>query len=545
MATQATTPSKAAVSAAGRTGEASIVVQRAVSRRELLWTFMMVAALGAIFAFWLSFMIEDAIGDAMSRTYAALLVTHAHDPHLAAIGFIWPPLPTMVQIPLLLVTHFAFYGFSGGLMCALFAGLTAVVLNLILARAGIEGSLRWCALALFFLNPFILFYSANGMSEMPFVFAFVFAVYCFLRWTDNQQMTWLILGGIASAIMVLVRYDAVPFSAAFAAAVALTLVRTRLRRGRSQIGANAIVYLTPVAFMTLLWVYFNWQIQHDPLYFLHSEYSNAFLVRDTALSAEVQRLRSSLVVFAVYLVKITLALSPLLVAALVALFALAVRRRNAAYLGLIGLLLVVPAFQALSYRSGQTFGFWRFYITLIPAGLIAATELIRGAGSAKIQRWAYTALVFGLAIGNITTALAMSTVVKPQSVCNQSATPEQEFMRSLGHPLRQVDSCRDEREMATYITAHIGQRAVLTDVSGNLVVVFTRRPDLFVLLSDRDFVHIADNPTPTDYVLTARRTSPEFRALDSYFPDLDTGAPPGLTLAHESGLLRLYRVTGR
>ncbi len=379
---------------------------------------------------------------------------------------------------------------------------------------------------------------------MPFVFFVLLATYCFLRWVDTRQSTWLILGGIASAGMVLVRYDAIPFGGAFALAIALTMLPTNLRRGRSQIGANVIVYITPVAFMTILWIYFNWQIQHDPLYFLRSEYSNAFLVRDTSLSTEVQQLRASVVAFGWYVFKITAALSPMLLVALVALVVLSVQRHDTAFLGLIALLLVVPAFQAVSYRSGQTFGFLRFYITLIPAGVIAATELIHAAQKLQWKRWLYTALLFGVAVGNISTALAMATFVKPQSVCNQTDTPEQTFIESLAHPLQIVNACRDEREMAAYITANIDRRAILTDVSGNSVVVFTGHPDLFVLLSDRDFVRVANSPKATNYVLTAHRTGgPEFRALDSYFPDLETDKPPGLTLAYQVGLLRLYRVT--
>ena len=144
-------------------------------------------------------------------------------PALAAIGFIWPPLPTLLQIPLLIAPRLAFYGASGNLVTAFFAGLTAVVLNLILARAGVPRALRMIALILFFLNPLIAFYAVNGMSEMPFIYCLVQATYCYLRWADTRHWPWIVYAGLASAAMALVRYDTLFFAAAFVGAIFLTI----------------------------------------------------------------------------------------------------------------------------------------------------------------------------------------------------------------------------------------------------------------------------------------------------------------------------------
>jgi hypothetical protein len=514
-----------------------------VGRAELYAVFGTVAAAATLVAAWLSFVVQDVLGDALSRTYAALVAVHAAEPHLAAIGFIWPPLPTILQIPLLMSPHLAFYGFSGGVVCALFAGLTAVVLDLLLARAGLGRTFRFVGIALFFLNPLIAFYSANGMSELPFLYCFVQAIYCYLRWTDTRHWNWLITAAFASALMVLTRYDALFFSAAFAGVIVLTVVGAFRALSWPRIEASVIAYLTPVAFVTLLWVYFNWQIKGDPLYFLRSEYSNAYLVRDQLLLPEIQQVRASVVAFALYLLRLTWFLSPLLLAASVPLAISAVRRRDLVPLGLAVLLAVVPLFQAYTYRQGQTFGFLRFYISLIPAGLIAGCEVVRRAPPGRWRALAAAMLLLGLVAGNLSTLYATERVYRQRALCDPAVSPEQEFNHAILHPTRTVDACRDAREMGTFIATHVRTRSVIADVSGNPVVLFSEHPELFVLLSDRDYETQARTvPASLHFVLDSRTNSPEFRALDGYFAGLNSDTPPGLTLVHASGAYRLYAI---
>src|SRR5690349_4617983 len=39
--------------------------------------------------------------DSLSRTANAFYVLFSRDPHLAAVGFVWNPLPSLIQLPLL------------------------------------------------------------------------------------------------------------------------------------------------------------------------------------------------------------------------------------------------------------------------------------------------------------------------------------------------------------------------------------------------------------------------------------------------------------
>ena len=133
----------------------------------------------------------------------------------------------------------------------------------------------------------------------------------------------------------------------------------------------------------------------------------------------------------------------------------AIRRWNRTIIALLGLLLVVPLFQAYSYRAGQTFGFLRFYISLIPAGVIAACELIRLSPPAD-----------GANSHRPCSALAYSWAISPRHTRwndptskRDCAIPTQARRRSSSthwtHPTQNQDTCRDARAMAEYIGAHM------------------------------------------------------------------------------------------
>jgi len=63
----------------------------APSREDAVW-FLSVFAVSLVGGFWLIYVAEIFVGDAIARTTQAHAIVLSRDPHLAAIGFIWPPL---------------------------------------------------------------------------------------------------------------------------------------------------------------------------------------------------------------------------------------------------------------------------------------------------------------------------------------------------------------------------------------------------------------------------------------------------------------------
>ncbi len=528
-----------------------------VQKRELIAVFGAVSGVCLLVAAWYMLAVGSVIGDALARSLTAVTAAHSQYPKLASLGFIWPPLLSLLQIPLVHIPGLSTYGFSGGIVTALFAGGTAAVFDLIFARAGFRRAARLVAIVLLMVfNPFMLFYGANGMSEMPLIFFVVFGTYAFLRWTDTDRLEWLMAAGVGTALMVLVRYDAWFYAAAFAGAVAL-VQGWREPGGRTgkaqsprlpQISANVITYAVPVVFITFLWILFNWQIKGNGLYFLNSEYSNAAVLAQAGERESVTALQASPLNFLLYVFETTVFLAPLLPIGLMALVALTLAERSPRHVALAGILLSVPVFEWVSYRQGQTFGFWRYYITLIPAAAIVMAEVVRTIRAAHVRRALTVLFLGGLGIGALTVAAAMDIggterFMDSKPICSSGRTVDQDFVQSLFQPGRKLDVCAVEREMAVYVLAKVPGRGTLTDVSGEGVVMLSEVPSRFVLLSDGDYSRIAANPLAfgvTHVIVSREKTA--FSVLDGYFPKVQSDNPPGLVLEKELGKLRLYRI---
>ena len=76
---------------------------------------------------------------------------------------------------------------------------------------------------LFAVNPMIVFYGSNGMSEAPFIFFMSWAVRRLIMWMLDDDVHHLITaGGIAMGLAYLTRYDAVACVAAAGLLVGVT-----------------------------------------------------------------------------------------------------------------------------------------------------------------------------------------------------------------------------------------------------------------------------------------------------------------------------------
>jgi hypothetical protein len=162
-----------------------------------LKTAAFVAALTVYLAvgYWLQVRHGFIIGDTLSRVAAARSVLFSRDPHLAAIGFIFTPLAAMVQIPAIALSPLwpamTERAFAGTLMSAAFmAGAVVQILSMGTDR-GLPRTYVVTITALFALNPMVIFYGSNGMSEAPFVFFVTWAVRRLIMWmVDDASIIW-------------------------------------------------------------------------------------------------------------------------------------------------------------------------------------------------------------------------------------------------------------------------------------------------------------------------------------------------------------------
>ncbi len=91
--------------------------------------FVAVATVSMLGGWWLLYVAQIFVGDAMARVVQAHSVVLSRDPHLAAVGFVWPPLPSIAEVPfVLLLQKFTAPVFAGQIVSALFAGALAAAM---------------------------------------------------------------------------------------------------------------------------------------------------------------------------------------------------------------------------------------------------------------------------------------------------------------------------------------------------------------------------------------------------------------------------------
>ncbi|HSO01650.1 MAG TPA: hypothetical protein VLS46_03930, partial [Gaiellaceae bacterium] len=207
--------------------------------------------------------------DALSRLSHAYFVWHNQPPKLAAVGFVWPPLSTVVFLPFAIVKPVATSLAALPLTSAVFAAGLLCVLNRIFQLAGMPRLHRFPLLVAFGVNPMILFYATNGMSEIVYLYFLVAGVFFFFKWYLDRIPSSLILAAVCFSAGILSRYEVITWAVLLTGVVVLALIRQHVTR--TELEGTVIAYLAPISYGVSLWLFFNWLILSDPLFFLRNQ----------------------------------------------------------------------------------------------------------------------------------------------------------------------------------------------------------------------------------------------------------------------------------
>ncbi|MGW0161114.1 ArnT family glycosyltransferase [Mycobacterium sp. NPDC003323] len=504
---------------------------------------------------WLQIRHGYIMGDTLSRVASTQAVLFSRDPHLAAIGFIFTPVAAMVQIPAILFsdiwTDLATRAFSGTLMSSLFMAGAAVQIFSMGADRGLPRAYSLTITGLFALNPMIVFYGSNGMSEAPFIFFMTWAVRRLIMWMVDDDIHHLVTaGGVAMGLAYLTRYDALACIGAAGLVVGVTTyLRARTPPRLRRTVMDMLIVSGPGMAAFLGWAAAGWLITGEAFAQFTSQYGNAAILEQSGQTAPT--FAGGLGFAAVCVMLLAPTLLPL------ALWAVMQRwgRPNWQMLFVPAAMYgAVLAFQAASYAQGSTFPFLRFFIIAIP---MAATLALLGvpdgvlAPAKRRGRFAppaaapaavdtrrrspatYVAVAATLAVGIPVTVIGMGqsdyatqeyglgAVLRPDpyNVTEHKAI-EHRIARTFG----------TERRIAEYLdTLDLPDSSVITDtVYGFGVLAAAERPKMFVIPSDPDFTELLNDPTANgiEYLLAVppigRGTSD---ALNLRYPTLyETGA---------------------
>ncbi|GAA1860805.1 glycosyltransferase family 39 protein [Pseudonocardia ailaonensis] len=443
-------------------------------------------ALGTVLVFGFDSIMEDAL----SRVSAASSVWSAVDPKLAAVGFVWTPLPALLMVPFTVLRPLwpalVSTGFAAVVISALsMAGAVAAVHG-ILADLRVRGTARWLVTALFALQPLILVYATNGMTEALLMLCLLVSARRLLRWLRAGEGTGrrahdLVVAGIALGVGYLARYEAIVAAAAVTLlVVAVTWWRTR---DRNAVLVDALLAGLPAAAAFVIWALLSWLTVGSPFEQFTSAYGNAALT-GASRSGSLGDVAAQVLLLA------PLAL-PLLVAAC--------WRRPLAALAPVAVFGSVLVFEWLLRAAGDLFGFLRYQIMVIPLLAVVLALLLAEARPRRGLRTAGAALLAIVAFGG-------AAVTSGLLVLNGTTLASQEYLRI--RPV--VDSVLDRPTIAGANGMWAGDRAlaaridaldlppgsVLADSgSAFAVLAASAHPQAFLITSDTGFdAALADPP---------------------------------------------------
>jgi hypothetical protein len=445
--------------------------------------------------------------DGPSRVANAAFALMSRDPHLSAIGFVWNPLPSLAELPLLPLSRWwpelKTQGLAGVVQSAVFMAAATLMVRRIALDRGVGALWRWVSIACFALNPVIVIYGGSGMSEAAELFCLLWCTRNLLVWVNSDRVGSLAWAGIALGVGYLTRYE-IAFSAMGVAAV---VGLASLRRGTPPVRAHKVlvdvlIVVFPIAVSASVWAVTGWITTGDLFATLSSQYGNTGQIATAQLKGA--RLGSGSNSQPLVVAARLLAMQPFVGLAVILAASVAVLRRRWDPLMPLATFGSVLAFAVWGQFTGTTFGWFRFYIAAIPLVIIVALTCWRPdearPGLAKADTWlaktGAVLLCLSLFVGVPVTGRAMLDV----DIGNQhlqfglrslldpaTYPPEEQWYRRLRN---------DDRLIADYLDRqHLPPGSVLMEsFVGWGIWLASDNPKQFVITSDFDFTAVLNRP---------------------------------------------------
>lgn len=500
-----------------------------------------------IFGVWIALEL-GVIGDTLARTANAHFVLFSRDPHLGAIGFVWNPLPSLLSLPLVAMKEIwpplVERGIAASIISAAFSGIAIVFMVRILRRLLVKDWTRRLLVIAFATNPLIVYYSANGMTEMPLIASLLGAMDGLLAYLKDRRAVDLVKSGAWLVVGFTIRYETVPWAILVVLVLAIGLARVAPnelpeQRHREWVSGFSIVLLAPLAYAVSTWLFLNWAIMGDAFYFLTSSYGNASQTgTSVAYSANAASAAGGDALGTLRFGVQQVALWPPVLVALIAGFVQGLRQRkerNAWALMLLAALVSIPLFQLVMVFQGASAGWMRFFLPMIPFGYVVIAYSVRMIRPRGPRRAAWI--------------LAFTVLLSGHWFSYEALQP------SSGLAQEPLSKYRDSQLVARYLDERSG--VVLTDTFLSFpIVLHSEDPRSFLITSDRQFSKALEEPAAA--VDTILVPEPEglgvFDAINSAYPSLWAGEEDWAELVREfetpygdssSGTRwRLYEVTG-
>jgi hypothetical protein len=504
-------------------------------------------------------------GDAASRVANAGYVLISRDPHLSAMGFVWNPLPSMVEIPILLFERWwpelRTRGLAGVAQSALFMAAAALMVRGITLDRRVSSGWRQVAVAAFALQPMIIVYGASGMSEAAEILCVLWCTRYLMRWSDAGRTVDLAVAGLALGVGYTARYEVVPAAlgaVVFVAVVAGRRADTGLRL--SSVLANTAIIAYPIALAATVWALAGWVINHELFAIVSSQYGNENQVAGARRRGDV--VRDSAAAWMPISARL-LGMQPLVgIASAGALAYAALARKPAAVVPVVTFGPVL-AFAAWGQYSATTFGLFRYFLLAVPM-VICIALAFWAPGPSTRRSWAVPTRSGGLATVLLCTSVLIGFPVTARAALNDRISNQQLqlVVNALLHPgrlpaqeQRYRQGLATDRLLADYFDRQrLPTGSVLMD-SFAAWGIWLNSADTkqFRVTSDYDFKAALNRPWQYDvtYLVVTNPASTDADAINIRYPTLwndgagfSTRVLTMMNGASDDDRFRIYRVTG-
>jgi len=519
---------------------------------EKLLFFFIPFAIFIIVAYFLVFKLEFVYGDSLSRTFHAYSVFFGNEPKLASIGLVWPPIPTLVQLPLVLIKPLNTYGFAGNITSALFMSLTVVFLNNILKHFKLGLLARVLVLLTFILNPMILFFGVNGMSEAVAIFFLVTTIYLLILYLSSKSTTYLLGLGATISLAIMSRWEMLVLIPTTILVLIISIFLNSSKKLVSKIEGAVLLFLTPVIFTISIWILANWIIMGDPLHFLTSIYSNTS--QAGKLSQEVSiftNMQGNFIAVLSYLAQRVFFLFPAYLGfSLLIIFKAIKSRRPLVPISLLLLPSSLLLFHLVMLYKGQSFGWLRFSIYIIPFAYMFLGYLIADIKNRYYKITMVLGSIFIICLSSISTVYAMANPELGREEYQLTNAILSRDTTLLNNKITESSTGVDiatTTKIVSYIKDNIEEGKILIDdFVGFPIVYFAKQPDLFVETIDENFKLVLSNPLMYEdvkYILAPKNESAgDLDAINIRFPGIFENGTDFTTLEKDFGEWRLYKI---
>lgn len=459
---------------------ATSTAEAVVSPRQPRWPWWM--ALAAFLQYtvvgaWLLKVQGYLLLDGASRTLTAQTVVLSRDPHIAAMGFYWPPLPMFIRVPFVLVLFpFGQSLMAGAVSTAFISALVIPVLAAIGRALDLSTARSAVLIGLYAMNPVVMFYAANGMSEACFYLFLALSYLGYLRFEKSRSTSDLRLLSVGLALGVMSRIEFIPITMAFIVACALLTPRNRWKR------VSFLVGLPPL-YVFVLWTWASQLIAKDAFYWYHA----GKISGSTPDIHPWMPDNLTLVNVVGYVMEMTFVYAPGL--GLLLLFGVVRGIKRAHWLGLVLAGFVLPAFMALQLVLRTNNGAQRYFVVSAVSGVIVLMWVV---ATCARRRPAVSGLVYGLAVLSMVGG-AIAVIVVNNDKWHSSLQSESAFFAPLigKEPIPFPKYTEGLDDLIAKLDHELAKgEYVAMDSKGGIGLLYSQHPKQFIVPEDRDFDEI-------------------------------------------------------